>query len=122
MDLDGLLSGGAVGGADPPTVLLAVSILPNADVTIASQDLLPDAIIASEESGKTSSTGIKKEEDNGATGPKSEKQRQEEESRKFRVLGKWGKALELAGDVGLWVEWVKKFAEQKNGREGSMPQ
>ncbi|KAK8175631.1 mediator of RNA polymerase II transcription subunit 1-domain-containing protein [Phyllosticta citrichinensis] len=122
MDLDVRVAGDAGKGADPPAVLLAASILPNADVTIAAQDLLPDAVIASEggsrdgKAGSAGAGGVKKE-DHGAVGVKSEKERHEEQSRKFRVLGRWGKALELAGDVGVWVEWVKKIAGPREGAE-----
>ncbi|KAH7062563.1 mediator of RNA polymerase II transcription subunit 1-domain-containing protein [Macrophomina phaseolina] len=87
--------------APPPTVTIAVSVLPNADVAIAAQDLLPE--LSSDDGGKA------KGGEEGVDGGKSEetrKKEQEEEAKRMRVLGRMGRALELCGDVGVWVEWV----------------
>lgn len=92
----------ATQGPPPPTVTLAASVLPNADVAIAAQDLLLEL---QESKVKTPATV---EQADGGDG-KNEKERQkeqEEESRRMRVLGRMGRALEYCGDVGVWVEWV----------------
>ncbi|KAF4534723.1 uncharacterized protein LTHEOB_2698 [Lasiodiplodia theobromae] len=101
--------------APPPTITLAASILPNADVTIAAQDLLPE--LQHQDGGGDAGKTAKEEEVAGAEGEagaaekkaKTEEERrkeQEEEARRVRVLGRMGRALELCGDVGVWVEWV----------------
>lgn len=106
--------------APPPTITLAASILPNADVTIAAQDLLPELQqdvgggAGGDDGAKAKDGEVAGGAEGGEAGAaekkaKTEEERrkeQEEEARRMRVLGRMGRALELCGDVGVWVEWV----------------
>ncbi|KAK7734609.1 hypothetical protein SLS57_000306 [Botryosphaeria dothidea] len=88
--------------APPPTITLAASVLPNADVAIAAQDLLRE--LSGGDGGKAKEEGAEAGPD--AKGEEERKKEQEKEASRMRVLGRMGRALELCGDVGVWVEWV----------------
>ncbi|KAL1642896.1 hypothetical protein SLS58_005137 [Diplodia intermedia] len=115
----------------PPTVTLAVSVLPNADVAIVAQDLLPELVPMMQQDAATGggkakgggeTGGAVAEGGGGGGGGEKEaaagksgggggeeerrKKVQDEEAGRMRVLGRMGRALELCGDVGVWAEWV----------------
>lgn len=77
-------------------------MLPNADVAIAAQDLLRE--LSGGDGGKAKEEGAEAGPD--AKGEEERKKEQEKEASRMRVLGRMGRALELCGDVGVWVEWV----------------
>lgn len=89
----------------PPTITIAASILPNADVAIAAQDLLPE-LVPRENKGKGTETENEAEAVVDGETTEERRKEQEEEGRRMRALGKMGRALEFSGDVGVWVEWV----------------
>lgn len=86
-------------------------------MTIAAQDLLPElqhdvgGAGGGDGGGKTKEGEVAGTEGEAGAEKKAKteeerRKEQEEETRRMRVLGRMGRALELCGDVGVWVEWV----------------
>ncbi|OJD29182.1 uncharacterized protein BKCO1_8900010 [Diplodia corticola] len=91
----------------PPTVTLAASVLPNADVAIVAQDLLPELLGQVGGGGDKMKGGEGGERAEKGGEEEARKREQEDEAGRMRVLGRMGRALELCGDLGVWVEWVR---------------
>lgn len=89
--MQGLLSGLLSNSASHDTThsasaSITIDILPNAEISILDQNLLPPST--------THADGVEKEQE-------TEKQK--------NAISKFSRALVISGDIGIWTEWTSKW-------------
>ncbi|KAF2840000.1 hypothetical protein M501DRAFT_931923 [Patellaria atrata CBS 101060] len=85
-------------GTQPALITIALSILPNAEVEVTDQNVYPAPNL-----------------NLNGTGKRKEGQTQKDEVERLEKVRRLGRALEVAGNTGLWVEWVGR--ESRFARE-----
>ena len=89
------LTNGAVSNEEVPIIYVGVKILPNGDVKASERSLETESMMSSSRSNDRMISA------------NNEKNDESPEKTRSRAK-KLAKAIEVCGDMGLWIEWIRQ--------------